>query len=94
MLQAILTAFPIYYNKVLTGAAHEVIADYHAALYRREGFHRYQDATGVFEARLVQVRPDGRLELCDRQGLHRLYGFKEVSYILPTADPFGPLFAK
>ena len=94
VLQAILTAFPIYYNKVLMGAAHEVIADYHAALYRREGFHRYQDATGVFEARLVQVRPDGRLELCDRQGHHRLYGFKEVSYILPTADPSGPLYAK
>ena len=94
VLQAILTAFPIYYNKVLTGAAHEVIADYHAALYRREGFHRYQDATGVFEARLVQVKPDGRLELCDRQGHYRLYGFKEVSYILPTADPSGPLSAK
>lgn len=51
-------------------------------LYRREGFHRYSDKDGEFEASLSTVRPDGTLVLTDRTGRQREYAFKEVQYII------------
>lgn len=66
-----------------SGAYAAALADrYAAALFRREGFHRYVDADGSFKARLVGVEPDGRFCLEDRSGRLRRYLFKEVQYLL------------
>ena len=51
-------------------------------LYRRDGFHRYSDKDGEFEASLSTVRPDGTLVLTDRTGRQREYAFKEVQYLI------------
>lgn len=56
--------------------------DYHAALYRREGFHTYRDAKGVFEAAIKGVLPDGHLLLIDADGCEHRYAFKEVAFVL------------
>lgn len=57
-------------------------ADYRGRLYRREGWHLYEDAQGRFEARLTGVSEDGHLLLEDRQGKQRTYAFKEVQFVI------------
>ena len=59
-------------------------ADYRDRLYRREGWHTYEDAQGRFEARLTGVSEDGHLLLEDRQGRLRTYAFKEVQFIVDS----------
>lgn len=50
-------------------------------LYRREGYHRYCDDNGSFEAKLVTVSDNGTLHLEDRNGKQRSYAFKEVTFL-------------
>ena len=50
-------------------------------LYRREGFFRFSDRKGTFEARISGVEPDGHLLLEDRMGTLRTYAFKEVAFL-------------
>ena len=57
-------------------------ADYRQRLYRKDGFYDYQDAGGVFKAKLLNVQDDGRLVLLDTDGKARYYAFKEVSFII------------
>ncbi len=55
---------------------------YARVLFRREGFHPYRDAAGLFQARLSRIEPDGRLVLQDTAGKLRSYLFKEVRNVL------------
>lgn len=65
------------------GAMASLIArQYDFALFRREGWHPYEDAAGRFMARLLRVEEDGRYILQDEAGKERGYLFKEVQYIL------------
>ena len=59
---------------------------YMAALYRRVGYHTYRDEGGEFLARIVDIAPDGRIVLADKQGTQHTYAFKEVEYVLPDKD--------
>lgn len=59
-----------------------IARQYHLSLFRREGWHPYEDATGRFMARLLRVEEDGRYILQDEAGKERGYLFKEVQYIL------------
>ena len=55
---------------------------YANVLYRREGYYRYRDADGEFEAAIRDVRPNGYLLLVDRAGREREYAFKEVAFVI------------
>ncbi|NCC10917.1 MAG: biotin--[acetyl-CoA-carboxylase] ligase [Bacteroidia bacterium] len=55
---------------------------YHEALFRQEGFHSFQDASGVFQAKLVEVGCDGKLTLQTPSAEYRSYYFKEVQFVL------------
>lgn len=55
---------------------------YANVLYRREGYYKYRDADGEFEAAIRDVRPDGYLLLVDRAGREREYAFKEVAFVI------------
>ena len=55
---------------------------YRSRLYRREGFHKFRDVQGEFEARIEGIRPDGCLMLLTDSGQHRVYEFKQVQFIL------------
>ena len=55
---------------------------YRERLYRREGFHKFRDENGIFDARIEGIRPDGCLMLQTPTGEHRTYEFKQVQFIL------------
>ena len=51
---------------------------YCTALYRRDGFHAYQDAAGCFKARIHTIDPSGQLILERQDCQLSTYNFKEV----------------
>jgi BirA family biotin operon repressor/biotin-[acetyl-CoA-carboxylase] ligase len=69
-------------SQLLSGDSETIVRTYHERLYRREGFHAYRDAEGVFSAAISQVAEDGHLLLCDTGGRLRSYAFKEVTFLL------------
>ena len=61
----------------------EVDRLYRNRLYRREGYHKFRDENGIFEARIEGICPDGCLMLQTLNGEHSVYEFKQVQFILP-----------
>ena len=55
---------------------------YKKFLYRKNGFHLFQDKNGSFTARIHDVGNDGYLYLEDTENNIRKYAFKEVTYII------------
>ncbi|MDL2304552.1 biotin--[acetyl-CoA-carboxylase] ligase [Bacteroides sp. OttesenSCG-928-D19] len=55
--------------------------DYLYAIYRKDGYHRYCDANGIFEAVMRDIEPTGHLILERRDGTCSRYAFKEVTYM-------------
>lgn len=55
---------------------------YLSRLYRRQGYYKFRDENGVFEACIEGIRPDGCLMLQTRSGEHRTYEFKQVQFVL------------
>ena len=70
------------YAKVQETLNEDVWEEYKNHLYRRDGFWKYEDQNGIFEARIIDVLPTGEIVLCDRNGQNRTYGFKQIKYIL------------
>ena len=56
--------------------------DYRERLFRKGKKGLYEDKTGRFTARLMDVLPDGRLLLVDSEDQKRIYAFKEVQFII------------
>lgn len=54
---------------------------YMSALYRRMGWHAYEDEAGQFLAEIVDIEPSGLLCLRLESGERRSYGFKEIKFI-------------
>lgn len=86
ILSHILRRIEIYYKGLqlenFETYSSEINTRYGHSLFRRRGFHPYQDADGQFLARLLRVESDGRFILEDESGKEREYLFKEVQYIL------------
>ncbi len=76
LFKAFLAAFDEAFNSKTTCFA------YRERLYRRLKYGTYATKTSCFEARLMDVLPDGRLLLEDKNGLERLYAFKEIQFII------------
>ena len=82
LLNRIVEAFCKYYAMLLDGRYADISDLYHAALYRRHGFHAYRDANGIFDAAIVEVENDGHLVLRDKDCHFRRYAFKEVEFLV------------
>ena len=82
-MQEFLDIFYANYVLILEGRENELHDKYMQSLYRKEGFYRYEDANGRFEAALQGIEPTGHLLLALKDGTVRRYEFKEVKYILP-----------
>lgn len=80
LLQKVIEGFRRYYELLRRADYMDVSGIYHLSLYRRKGFHRYEDAGGDFEGAFVEVEDDGHLILHDKQGMIRSYSFGEVKF--------------
>ncbi len=70
------------YDMVIRGEAATLEREYHKALYRAGEWHRFSDDAGEFEGMIEMVMPDGMLSVRKRDGVSRLYAFREIDYIL------------
>lgn len=84
ILQAVVERFVALYELLREGGAETLHRMYRQQLYRREGWHLYEDSDGRFEAELCDVEPTGHLLLRRRDGLVNRYAFKEVKFLLPS----------
>ena len=80
LLSDFLRCFFDYYDLLMQGKEEEVQAAYVASLYHGDGFYRYTDKQGCFEAKIYSIEPTGHLVLQLRSGEHRSYAFKEVAF--------------
>lgn len=81
VLQKFIEAFDRYYELLRRADYMDVSGIYHLALYRRKGYHWYEDKDGKFEGAFVEVEDDGHLILHDKKGVIRSYAFGEVKFI-------------
>lgn len=82
LLHRIMQRFTELYSLLQQDQLPTLHTRYMQRLYRREGFHPYQDEAGTFLARIVDVEHSGHYILEDTEGHQRRYAFKEVSFCL------------
>ena len=69
------------YLRLMAGLSDSIILEYHKALYRKTGFHRYEDHNGIFNAYIDFISEDGLLHLVTDLNEERIYAFKDVRFI-------------
>lgn len=82
VLERFLRLFFSYYCRLLQGKETSIQSAYRKALYHGDGYYRYADTSGLFEACIESVEPTGHLLLHLRNGETRRYAFKEVTTII------------
>jgi len=68
------------YEQLKSGYSETIIRMYHDALYRKTGFHHFEDEAGIFNARINRVSDDGLLHLFTDRNEERSYAFKNVRF--------------
>ncbi|GEM_PF-208077 len=81
ILHSIAGRFAVEYDALRFGAE-GISQRYVSHLYRKEGMHEYKDSKGIFRASFDRVEKDGHLVLRDEDGKERVYGFKEVEFVI------------
>ena len=84
VLQKVIEAFCRYYELLRRAGYMDVSGIYHLSLYRRKGYHWYEDKDGKFEGAFVEVEDDGHLILHDKKGVIRSYAFGEIKFLINT----------
>lgn len=83
ILLEIIEEFTAFYLRVKDGESALIHEEYKQHLYRNDNaLYTYSDENGMFQARIIDVEPSGRLILETSQGERRRYEFKEVKFIL------------
>jgi BirA family biotin operon repressor/biotin-[acetyl-CoA-carboxylase] ligase len=70
-----------YYNQLKAGNTETLIQKYHEALYRKTGFHQYEDDGEIFYACIDRVSDDGFLHLITERNEKRSYSFKNIRFL-------------
>jgi BirA family biotin operon repressor/biotin-[acetyl-CoA-carboxylase] ligase len=78
LLEKLSKAIGKRYEQLRKGESESIIRDYHASLYRKDGFYPYRDKDHTFLARIESVGNDGLLHLRSDKGEMRTYAFKAV----------------
>jgi BirA family biotin operon repressor/biotin-[acetyl-CoA-carboxylase] ligase len=81
VLDKVIAAFRQYYELMRSADYSDIAGLYTLALYRRKGYHWYEDKDGKFEGAFVEVEDDGHLIMHDRQGVIRRYTFGEIKFL-------------
>lgn len=78
IMQSVIRHFTDYYILIHDYGIRAVHDRYMERLFRKDGYHRYLDEKGIFEARISKVCSNGIIILEDREGNSRNYEFKQV----------------
>lgn len=70
------------YQLAKDGNTSKIISLYKNALFRKDGYHFYNDGIENFEAKIIDIEPCGLLVLEKPDGEIRKFAFKEVQFIL------------
>ncbi len=86
LITQILQGLEKYIDVLKSSNAHALDDMYLGKLYRKDGFHRYKDGNGEFNASIIGISPYGHLELITDKGERRSYAFKEVEFVVRESD--------
>ena len=82
MLEEVRELLFSYYEKLRRGEMQIIAEEYRDSLFRKTGYHIFNDNTNDFIARIKNVASDGTLILQTESGDERRFAFKEVRYVL------------
>ncbi|SBW04995.1 biotin--[acetyl-CoA-carboxylase] ligase [uncultured Dysgonomonas sp.] len=82
MLEEVRELLFSYYEKLRRGEMQIIAEEYRDSLFRKTGYHLFNDNTNDFIARIKNVASDGTLILQTESGDERRFAFKEVRYVL------------
>lgn len=82
ILDKITNSILFYYQLAKDGNTSEIISLYKNALFRKNGYHLYNDGIEDFEAKIEDIESSGLLVLEKPDGKIRKFAFKEVQFVL------------
>lgn len=82
ILKEVLRNIYSYYMQIVNGDITLIINSYKDSLFRKDGYHLYNDGNSDFLARIKDIEPSGILVLETKDSVIRRFAFKEVKYIL------------
>lgn len=82
ILKTVVDNINAYYQQIKIGKTYSLIKQYKESLFRKDGYHLYNDGISNFLARIQDVDSSGILILKTKEGEERHFAFKEVKYII------------
>ena len=82
ILKTVVDNINVYYQQIKIGKTYSLIKQYKESLFRKDGYHLYNDGISNFLARIQDVDSSGILILKTKEGEERHFAFKEVKYII------------
>lgn len=82
ILKTVVDNINVYYQQIKIGKTDSLIKQYKESLFRKDGYHLYNDGISNFLARIQDVDSSGLLILKTKEGEERHFAFKEVKYII------------
>jgi len=82
ILKTVVDNINAYYQQIKIGKTDFLIKQYKESLFRKDGYHLYNDGISDFLARIQDVDSSGLLILKTKEGEERHFAFKEVKYII------------
>lgn len=82
ILKTVIDNINVYYQQINIGNADHLVKQYKESLFRKEGYHLYNDGVSNFLAQIQDVNSSGILILKTKEGEERHFAFKEVKYII------------
>lgn len=82
ILKTVVDNINVYYQQIKIGKTDSLIKQYKESLFRKDGYHLYNDGESNFLARIEDVNSSGLLILKTKEGEERHFAFKEVKYII------------
>ena len=82
ILKTVVDNINVYYQQIKIGKTDSLIKQYKESLFRKDGYHLYNDGISNFLARIQDVDSSGILILKTKEGEERHFAFKEVKYII------------
>lgn len=82
ILKTVVDNINVYYQQIKIGKTDSLIKQYKESLFRKDGYHLYNDGESNFLARIEDVNSSGILILKTKEDKERHFAFKEVKYII------------